>query len=121
MKKILMLLVILGATVFTSQELMAQTGDKKVTRQEEQKKIQERFDKLGRDIKAQTAVAEDNLKKANDKTKAEAQKAVDDLKKAAKEVEDGTKKAGEDVKDNWEVVKKELNDLADRIERKVKK
>lgn len=99
----------------------AQTAVEKKDPQTEQRDIKTRFDKLGKDIDQRLAVAENDLKKANADTKAEAQKAVNKLKKESEEAKKGAEKAGREAKEDWGTVKKELNDLADRIERNLKK
>lgn len=125
MKKFLMLAAVFGVTVYAANKLMAQKSGKSSEVQNEmkddQKEIQGRFDKLGKQVKDKLAKAEDDLKNADDKAYAGAQKAVDALKKQAKEIEEAAKKAGQEAKDDWDTVKEELSDMASKFEKDFKK
>lgn len=121
MKKFVLLLVVMIAGVAVNNAYAQATKTEKKDPQTEQRELKARFEKLGKDIDQRLAVAESDLKKANADTKAEMQKAVDKLKKEADEVKRGSERAGREMKEDWATVKKELNDMADRIERDLKK
>jgi|GEM_PF-6135555 len=130
MKKFLMLAAVFGITVLAANKLMAANKSPKTSEINEDSddsenteldEMKSRFEKLDDTIKDKLAEAEENLKNAADDKKVALRKGIDALEKQAKDVHKGAKRLGEDMKENWDTVKSELTDLADKVETDLKK